>query len=138
MVAFLSPEWIDALDAAARTDAGLAARTAGIRLVVQQTVTGAAGDGSDVVYHVAIDDGSVRVAAGPAPDATLRLTLDRATAWAVASGTASAQAAFMTGRLQVGGDLRELVDDRLTGALGDVFAAVRAATTEGADDARTA
>ena len=35
----------------------------------------------------------------------------------------------MTGRLQVGGDLRSLLDDRLAAALTDAFAAVRSTTT---------
>ena len=137
MVDFLSPEWIAALDAAVRADPGLATSTRGISVVVQQTVTGGGADGSDAVFHTVVDDGSVSVVAGPAADPTIWFSQDRATAWAIATGEASAQAAFMTGHLQVGGDLRVLVDNRLSTALADVFASTRTATTGpvGADDA---
>ena len=139
VVAFLSPEWIEALDAAARADGALAEAAAEVDLVVEQRVaapastTGAASgedaSGEDVVYHLVLDRGRVAVRPGPAEAPTVRFTQDRATAWGVATGTISAQAAFMTGRLQVGGDLRSLLDDRLGTALHDVFAAVRSTTT---------
>ncbi len=60
----------------------------------------------------------------------VRFTQDHETALAIASGHGSAQRAFMTGRLQVGGDLRVLLDhSEVLAQLDDVFAAVRARTT---------
>ena len=51
---------------------------------------------------------------------------------AIASGTASAQRAFMTGQLRVGGDLRALVEAQdAMAAIGDVFASVRQRTDFG-------
>lgn len=133
MVAFLSPEWIEALDAAARVDPALAAAAVDVDLIVEQCVTAgpeAPGDADgDVVYHLVLQKGVAAVRAGPAEDPTVRFIQDRDTAWGIATGTISAQAAFMTGRLQVGGDLRSLLDDRLASALTDVFAAVRSTTT---------
>ena len=130
MARFLSDEWIDALDRALAdaAPADPAATLDGSPLVVEQCVTRP--DGDPVVYHVVLGDGRARAVPGPAPEPTLRFTQDRDTAWAIGTGRQSAQAAFMTGRLQVGGDLRALLDERLVGQLGDAFAAVRAGTTE--------
>lgn len=135
MVAFLSPAWVRALDDAARDHPGLADAAADLDLVVEQEVT----DGPDgpVRFHVVFDHGSVRVRSGPASHPTVRFSQDVATAAAIATGAESAQRAFMTGRLQVGGDLRVLLDGReALAALDDVFATVRAATEHpGADPA---
>ncbi|CAN5762181.1 hypothetical protein BH10ACT1_BH10ACT1_08380 [soil metagenome] len=129
MLTFLSSAWIAALDEAARQDPTLAAATAEVDLVVQQHVTDADGD---VTFHVSFDHGRVSVREGAAPHPTVRFRQDRATALAIAAGADSAQRAFMTGRLQVGGDLRVLLDhqDALS-ALDDVFAGVRARTDLG-------
>ncbi|QXC60389.1 SCP2 sterol-binding domain-containing protein [Aquihabitans sp. G128] len=132
MLSFLSPEWLGALDEAARLDPALATATAAIDLVVEQRVTEP--DGSEVAYHVVFDHGRVSVVGGPAQEATVRFRQDRATALAIAAGVDSAQRAFMTGRLQVGGDLRVLLDQQdALAALDDVFAGVRARTDLGAE-----
>lgn len=124
---FLSDEWIDALDAAG----ALATLPADLHLVVQQVVLG--DDGPESSFVVRVLDGRVSVTAGVASDAEVTFTQDRATALAVATGATSAQAAFMDGRLRVGGDLRLVLDraDELA-AVADVFAAARAALTEAA------
>ena len=68
-------------------------------------------------------------APSPADAAVVRFTLDHETALGIARGTGSAQQAFMAGALQVGGDLRVLLDHQVVlSALHDVFAAVRAQT----------
>ena len=139
---FASPEWIQALDAAVSDQDALAEATAGIHLVVEQRIT----TDQPVVYHLTIDDGRVSFTLGPAERADLSFSQDAATAAAISSGETSAQAAFMEGRLQIGGDLRHLTDDLVSRALHDVFAAVRAAVTvesvpldgSAGDDARTA
>ncbi len=131
MLAFLSPAWVAALADAVRDDRALAHATAGVDLVIEQHVTAASGDetSSDVTYHVVFSGGRVAVVAGPAETPTIRFTQDHATAWGIAAGTDSAQRAFMTGRLQVGGDLRVLLEHQeAMAALHDVFADVRART----------
>ena len=129
VVAFLSPEWIAALDAAARSDGRLAELTGELALIVEHEVH--RGPDEVVRFHVELSHGTVRVRAGAAPAATVRFSQDAATAWEVASGRGSAQRAFMTGRLRVGGDLRVLLDHAdVLGQLHDAFAAVRAETTE--------
>jgi putative sterol carrier protein len=131
MLSFLTPEWIDALDRAASAAPELTALTKGVVLVIEQEITGP--DGIATTYHVAIDDGSVSVRPGPAEAPTIRFIEDRDTAWAVATGELSAQRAFMTGRLRVGGDLTVLLaHTEVLAALGDVFAAVRDDTELGA------
>lgn len=161
MLPFLSDAWLAALDDAARSDQHLRETTAGLELVVEQRITGtevgdssadaASGSGEvpagpgdvspgsgEVVYHVTIDDGTVRITPGPADSPDIRFTQDHDTATGIASGRVSAQRAFMTGRLQVGGDLQLLVEQAdVLAALTDVFAQVRADTTGIATPART-
>lgn len=138
MLAYLSPAWVAALDHAARADAALADATRDVALVVEQRVTGATS--GDVTYHVVFDHGSVSVGPGPAADEApgagaaplVRFTLDHETALDIARGTGSAQRAFMAGTLQVGGDLRVLLEhQQALSALHDVFAAVRDQTDLG-------
>jgi hypothetical protein len=129
VVRFLSPEWIDALDDAVRSDAGLRDATAGVRLTVEQHVTDADADG-EVVYHLVVDDGRVAVAAGAAGRPDVTFVQDRPTAAAIGAGTATAQDAFMSGRLRVSGDVPLLIrcKDALT-RLDHALAGVRNRTT---------
>jgi putative sterol carrier protein len=126
MPAFLTPEWIAALDAAARE----AAVPAGIRLTIQQIVTD--GPGGEVRYHLAFDDGRLRVLAGEADAADLTLVQTRAVAAALSRGELNAQQALEAGRLKLRGDIGRLArEGRALTAVEDVFAAVRAATVYG-------
>jgi putative sterol carrier protein len=124
---YLSDEWM----AAARSAIGRgepARDGARETLVVQHTITGAP-DG-DRSFHITVDDGALdlRPGAAPAPDVTF--TQDYATAFAIAGGQLSAQAAFMSGDLRVGGDLSLLVaSQRAFEGLDDLLASVRASTT---------
>ena len=128
MVEFLSPEWITRLDRAVRSDAALERATAEISLVVEQQITRP--DGPATVYRVVFDRGSNRVEAGTGEATDVRFTQDIATATAIARGELSAQRAFMTGELTVGGNLTTLVDHRAAlGGLTDLFSALRAEKT---------
>lgn len=127
MLTFLSDEWIEALHAAAAADQALAELTAELSLTIEQEVTG--GPAGDVRYHVTFDRGSVAIASGGVSDATVRFHQDYETAAAIAAGLGSAQRAFMTGRLRVGGDLRVLLaHTEVLAQLDDVFAVVRVRT----------
>lgn len=124
MAEFLTDAWIAELGAAA--DA--ASVPAELHLVVQQVVLHDRGD--ETTFAIRIADGTVAVQSGRADDADLSFTQDRATAAAIAKGELSAQAAFMAGRLRVGGDLREVLERaRELVAIDDIFAAPRATTT---------
>jgi predicted lipid carrier protein YhbT len=125
MADYLSPAWFEAADGALSTDASLAEASRGVRLVLQQTV---ADPPPGVTWHIRIDDGSLRLVPAPADDATVTFRCDRATAESVHDGRTSAQAAFMAGRLRVGGDVGALLaHQELLAGLNDVLAHLRAA-----------
>jgi hypothetical protein len=126
VVRFLSPEWIEALGDAVRSNDDLRRATAGVTLTVEQHVTDVDGD---VVYHVVLDDGSVAVGRGAAEHADVTFVQDRSTATAIGTGAATAQDAFMDGRLRVSGDVPLLIrsKDALSG-LDHALAEVRRRT----------
>ena len=74
-----------------------------------------------------VEGGRIQLVRGRVADPDLTFTQDRATAEAIHRGELSAQAAFMQGRLRLGGDLRRVIDRaaELT-AIDDVFASTRA------------
>ena len=105
MPGFLTPEWIAALDAAARE----AAVPAGVRLTIQQIVTD--GPGGEVRYHLAFDDGRLRVRPGGADAADVTLVQTRAVAAALSRGELNAQQALEAGRLKLRGDIGRLAKE---------------------------
>jgi hypothetical protein len=116
-------EWVAALDAAARADAGLRDASVGRRVVIGQEVR----DGDAVHrWHVVLDDGEVAVRPGPATAADVTFSQDADTARAVAAGELAARTAFVMGRIRLGGDVAVLLDlGPALAHLGDVFGAVR-------------
>lgn len=129
---FLSDEWIAEFDRVASTADALRLPE-GSELVVEQTVTEVPGaetaDGT-VAYHLRLSDGPTTVRPGPAADPTVTFTQSYATATAIARGTASAQAEFMSGRLRIGGRVDELIAhgtslSGLDGVLADLAASTQ-------------
>ena len=129
MPAFLSDEWIEAMNSAAAGSDGLRHATAKVRLTIQQVVK----RGEDErCYVVRVDHGRVTVEAGRDPDADLTITEDADTAAAVAQGEMSPQIAFMLGRIRVTGDMPALMASyEALAEADDAFAPVRAATSYG-------
>ena len=127
MTDFLSAEWIEALDAAARA-ARLPESASAVSITIEQVVRDAPGGESR--YHLRIEDGHARVQLGPAVAPDLRLFADYDVAARIQRGEVNAQEALAAGRLKVQGRFAHLlrVDDALR-ALEDVFAPVRAETT---------
>ena len=127
MPEFLSREWIEALDAAARA-ATLSADAATVSIEIEQVVRDA--PGGEIRYHLRLEDGRARVLSGPGAAPHLRLIADYDVAARIQRGEVNAQEALATGRLKVQGQFAHLlrVDEALR-SLEDVFAAVRAATT---------
>ena len=124
MAEFLTDAWVAELNAAA----GALRAPADLCLVVQQVVLGDRGDES--AYTIRIEGGRASVSPGRVDDAHVTFTQDRATAAAIAQGKLSAQVAFMSGRLRVGGDVRQVIDRaRDLQALDDLFGEARAATS---------
>ena len=124
MVRFLTAEWIEALDSAARE----AAVPVDVSLTIQQVVTDT--DGTEIRYHLVLDDGRLRVRGGAAADADVTLVQSREVAAALSRGELNAQQALEAGRLKLRGDIGDLArQGKALTALADIFAAVRAATT---------
>lgn len=122
MAEFLTDQWLDELDVAAR-EAELPPE---LRLVVQQVIPDGP-DGIEVAYAVEVAGGTMAVRRGRIDHADVTFTQDLATARAIHGGELSAQAAFMEGRLRLGGDLRAVIERAGDlAAIDDVFATVRA------------
>lgn len=125
MAEFLSDAWLADLARAAIA----ATAPTGVALVVQMLVEDGAG-GDSIAYAVGMAGGVITVTPGRVHDADLTLTQDRATAAAIARGEMSAQVAFMSGRLRIGGDLRGVLEHAgALAAMADIFAEVRDDTT---------
>lgn len=123
-VQFLSDEWLAAMADAARTrPARHPDPLADVAVTIEQVVL----DGPR--WCLVVDHGTLAVTAGGDGEADVRLTSDRDTAEAIASGRRPALDAFIAGDLVLGGDVRALLDNRVAlEALGDLFARVKAQT----------
>jgi hypothetical protein len=98
-----SAEWIEVLDAAARTLPGAASS-----FTIQQVITGE----DEVAWHVVLGVDGVRVHPGLADAPDVTFTQDRTTADAIASGQLGAATALTSGRLTVRGATARLTDHR--------------------------
>ena len=128
MAQFLSEEWIETLDAELRHDERAQAAASDVRLTIGQIVTG--GPNGEVSYVLRVGDGEARVEPDGIDDADVTFTQDHATATAIAQGALAAQAAFMEGRVRVGGDLSLLMANApALAGIDDALARARARTT---------
>lgn len=128
MAAYLSPAWFDDLNTTAGADDRLRAATAGARVVIQQVVGRPAGD--DVRYWLAVDDGSVVVGRGDAPQPTVTVTQSYDTAVALSRGDLAVEDAILDGRARLGGDIGALVRHQAAlHSVATVLAGVRDRTT---------
>lgn len=92
--------------------------------VVQYEISGA--PGGKARYALRFTTDGVTLDPGDHEDARARFTLDYDTAVLIAQGELSAQAAFMQGRLKLGGDVTVLIDQHAAlDGLADVLADVR-------------
>lgn len=122
MAGSFTAAWLAELDSAART----ASIPLEVRLTIQQVIPDGP-DGHELAYVVEAADGVLSVRPGRADHPDITFTQDLATALAVQRGELSAQAAFIEGRLRLGGDLRAVLEGAGTLArIDDVFAAARA------------
>ena len=123
MIPYLSDEWFDSAGAAIAASVELRAASEGVRLTLQQTVID--GDGA-IIWHIHFDDGEVGLHRGTTPSPSVTFSCGRATAEAIQNGGQSAQSAFMAGNLQLGGDVRLLLDNsELLSSLHDALAPLR-------------
>jgi hypothetical protein len=128
VIAYLSDEWVAALDTAVRDDHALSELAREAPLVIEQVVTGT--PNGERTFHVTLRREAIGARSGPAAEPTIRLTTDYRTASAIARGVERAQAAFLDGRIRVGGDISVLVEARASLArIDDVTAPLRRDTT---------
>ncbi len=125
MPAYLTPEWLDALDEALRS----ATVSVPAPVLLEQVVTGVPGRG-EVAYRVRLSESGARVDHDHTAAADVRLTTDYGTAVAIARGEQNAQIALARGRLRLGGQVDALsrVTDALVG-FAAALASLRAVTT---------
>ncbi|MGH8999683.1 MAG: SCP2 sterol-binding domain-containing protein [Acidimicrobiia bacterium] len=123
MVRFLSDEWVEALDAAAQT----LPVPSEVDLTVQQVVHRPGSE--DARYHLVFAQGVLRVRPGQAPAPVVTVTQTYEVARALARAEVNAQQALAEGRLRISGGVEALARyGKALGAIGDVFAPVRAVT----------
>ena len=112
-LAFLSPEWADALTDAVNANGEFAAAAGNQHARIQQVITSADGE---TRYWTTIEDGTIAMGMGDldAPDATITQSYD--TAVALAKRELSPVTGFMMGKIKVDGNMGLLMG--LAGALG--------------------
>lgn len=106
-IKFLSDEWLSEVENRLNTHEGFQNAAKGQAATLQQEVNGAP-DG-DVKYGFILSDGKVQLVRGQidAPEATI--TQDYETAVALSKGELNGQAAFMSGKLKIGGNLMKMM-----------------------------
>lgn len=125
---YLSSAWITAADRLLRSG-GPCPDAPDPELVIGTAVKGCS-DGTRR-YAVRFAPGGLSIA--PAEDAHVTLHLSWPTAVSVATGSQSAQAAFLAGDIQLGGDINRLIRHAgLVALVGDVLSGLRGRTSFGA------
>ncbi len=106
-VKFLSEDWINAVNAALAGNDDYKSATATTEISLQFEVSD--GPDGDVQYSVAMANGDTKFALGPTEDADATIRNDYETASAVSKGDLNTQAAFISGKLKVEGNLAKIM-----------------------------
>lgn len=123
----LSNAWITALDKAAASHRDLRIAAADTTLVVEYRVM----SDPPALWHIILEQGTVRVRAGPADKPDAWFEAEPAAARALFDGGLDPLHAVIGGDLSMGGDLRQLLDHReIIDGIGDIFAEVRTVTID--------
>ena len=104
---FLTADWAQALTDALSAHEGFTSSIANVSLTLAYKVTDSP-DG-EIDYHMAIADGAAVVRLGEADDADVTITSGHETAMALQRGELNPQAAFMSGKIKVAGNLAMLM-----------------------------
>jgi len=115
-VKYLSPEWIDAYNAAVAADdavgKALKGKSAVIQMVVADTPAG------EVHYSLRIADGTAAVSLGDAPDAEVTIRQSYETSAQVNRGELDGAKAFTQGKVKITGKMMKMM--QLRGPLAEV------------------
>lgn len=124
-VRFLSPEWAEAVKSALNTSEEFKEAATNQRATIQQIITTAEGE---ILYWIKIVDGAIDLGVGnvDVPDATIKQSYD--TAVALANGELNAVTGYMTGKINILGNLGKLLG--LQGALAQLPVAMRSIDTD--------
>ena len=125
-VKYLSPEWIDAYNAAMAGADSVAAAMKGKSAVLQMVISEA--PEGEVRYWMRIGDGTVSAGLGDADSADVTIRESYDTAAKVDSGELDGQKAFTQGKVKISGKMLKMM--QLRGPLAEVQKALDAIDTE--------
>ncbi len=125
-VKYLSPEWIDAYNAAVAADDAVAKALKGKSAVIQMVIDGAP-DG-DVRYSLRIGDGTAAVKLGDAADAEVTIRQSYETSAQVNRGELDGAKAFTQGKVKITGKMMKMM--QLQRPLAEVQKALNTIDTE--------
>lgn len=127
VIQYLSEEWLSAAGEAIQASKELQEASVGADVTVAYEVTGT--PSGKVAYGISLTDGTAKLVSEAMPDAQTTFSLDYDTAVQIAKGELSAQAAFMQGRMKLGGDVTLLIEHyRIVDGLADTLGALRSQT----------
>lgn len=109
-VKFLSPEWLSEVTTALENHQGFQEAVRGIEMGIQFNVLD--GPFGDTGYHLAIAPQAVTIALGVREDLDITINQNYETATAIMRGDLNVQAAFITGKIKVSGNLAKLMVHR--------------------------
>ena len=107
MAKYLSDEWIQSVNEALAGNEEVATATRGQRVIIQQLVDG--GPDGEHTSYLSIDDGTVTLVEGVAPDADVTVRTEYETSLALQTGELDPMAAVMSGRIKPAGNLAKLM-----------------------------
>ena len=125
-VKYLSPEWIDAYNAAVAADDGVRKALKGKSAVIQMVV--ADGPAGEVRYSLRIGDGTAAASLGDAGDAEVTIRQSYETSAQVNKGELDGAKAFTQGKVKITGKMIKMM--QLRGPLAEVQKALDAIDTE--------
>ena len=125
-VKYLSPEWIDAYNAAVAADDAVRKALKGKSAVIQMVV--ADGPAGEVRYSLRIGDGTAAASLGDAGDAEVTIRQSYETSAQVNKGELDGAKAFTQGKVKISGKMIKMM--QLRGPLAEVQKALNTIDTE--------
>jgi putative sterol carrier protein len=125
-VKYLSPEWIDAYNAAVAADDAVRKALKGKSAVIQMVV--ADGPAGEVRYSLRIGDGTAAASLGDAGDAEVTIRQSYETSAQVNKGELDGAKAFTQGKVKITGKMIKMM--QLRGPLAEVQKALNTIDTE--------